>query len=197
MTEWDANFSKNLAALANVEISRATVALFDLHFDNEVAANSLQLTLEPKEKKGVTSLVPLQKESLILVPVSTNISCTKHSAEPVPLQALPITCTSSKSIVYVQETTRREHKPHETTGCNHKTATPEFIAPFWLVGTTVKSSEANMKLQVMSQNLLDIPCLVNSKALKKGDVLKLYHDSSNNQRFGSFAAPNKRRKIGT
>ena len=199
MTGWDYNFSKNIPALTNVEICRATVALFDLHAAHKVDGKALQLTVEPKEKKTVTALDAFAKESLVLVPVSTHIGCTKHSAEPIPGQAVPITLTSSATIVYVTEANRREAKPTALSGCSQKAGTPEFLAAFWLVGTTPKAADANMKLTVMQEDdvSLKIPCLVNSKPLKKGDVLKMHHDTSSSKRFGPLTTPNKRRKIGS
>ena len=198
MTEWDYNFSSNIPVLTNVEICRTTVALFDLHADNKPAPKSLQLAIEPREKRGVTVLKEFAKDSLVLVPVTSHVACTKSFREPVPSQALPITCTCTSTIVYVTESNRRESTPEAKSGCDQKAVTPEFMAAFWIVGSTQKSADANMKLTVMQDDKesLKIPCLVNCKPLKVGDVLKMYHDGQSNKRFGTFTAPNKRRKIG-
>ena len=77
------------------------------------------------------------------------------------------------TIVYVQETLRLEEKQSSTTRFCSKAAAAEFVAAFWFVGCTPLLNCANMELQVVPTESLQIPCLVNTKAVAQDDVLNL------------------------
>ena len=51
---------------------------------------------------------------------------------------------------------------------------PEFLAPFWLVKTTLIVGDANMELVQVEHGNLFIPCLKNTKAIKKGEALLVH-----------------------
>ena len=141
----------------------------EMHGDSvPTFAGKLQLVVSPQAARAVRAVTPIGVREMRLVPFSSTLMCTKPG-EKVPQANVDLGFAythheSQKDVnVFVCQRTQ-----------TFEEGKPELLVPFWLVGTTNDAAKANVQLKLVKSKLDEswfVPCLVNHRALDKGDAL--------------------------
>ena len=112
---------------------------------------------------------------LVLVPVTTSVIVTKDISKALPNGAELIgnvgTAQGSEYMGYLMPKITKQHRPQQT-GCQAK-ETHAFLPAFWAVKEKADSRQVNMKASShgVGRPFFNVPTLVNSRKIKKGDEL--------------------------
>ena len=152
---------------------------------------SLAVTVLPASKHSVIALSDIDAGAIELVAVTSTITVS----DKLPTNAAvvegcvafnhPVRKTPMKYYFFPTLLSPKMDGGESSTAC---------IIPFWHVGTTSDHALVNMKLQSITMDLvgktvLQVPVLVNTVPICKGDVLLIYKDTSQVRKFYGTVEP--------
>ena len=143
------------------ELSRSLIftELVRLAKEREPAKQTFAYTLHPVELRAATAV---RKGEAVLTPLSDLLKISTMS-------------TDRAAKVIVEDTSFYIEPPPKVKSNDASTWSKSTVfVPFWWVGTTDDMSLVNMQEVPKTHNGITIPARVNSKALKKGDLLMMY-----------------------
>ena len=189
---WDVLFKTNVDLWQTVIASQLQILLVEEHCKRAakpLLSDLIQLQVEPSASRAVYAKVAIEKETLVLVPVSLGTACGKE----VPNGALDLGDMGTVAGTDIKGMATMTFKIVDTTkgqsSSDSIAAKRQYdcVVPFWIVGSTPKSSEVNMEFRTIKRTIPGdfihsgdyyITVLVNSRPLEKGDVLKYQHTGS-------------------
>ena len=187
---WDYNFELNTEYQDDVAICGAKLALWDLHSGHAKELAKLTVTTSPAPNRGLTAKDDIAKHELVLVPVTNSVMYTKRG-ETIPPLAAELGHDRNEKVLYAA---KKESVPEtgavklEDTGAT-KEQSKQFIAPFWIISTTVAAKDANMETFVQRVpkekygHEYNVVCLRNCKAIKAGEDLKLFKSPASSAKY--------------
>ena len=175
MLAWDYTFVGNDEYLTDLAIGSYKNAIHGIHLKYADCLAKLNLTVLPTSARTVTAAVNVGIGKIILAPATPTVAATKKHVPPSSVDLGAIEEVPNFRVYASPKVQMRESgdlQPSE----NQRTVAPcpEFLAPFWLVKTTLIVGDANMELVQVEHGSFFIPCLKNTKAIKKGEALLVH-----------------------
>ncbi len=166
-----------------LESSKAKVwlALVQAKNDYDTSENYLVYLANPT---GVASNDDWAKEELVLVPMTDNINkLTKFDAKDAACADVVAVTIGTIKLVISPSSGAKPAITKYVNGESKSVDAKVMVSPFWWVGSTKDPKKANMKAGEVTVNDIKIPTLVNSKPLKKNEVLyKLEIEKKDNKK---------------
>ena len=157
---WDYTFVGNDEYLTDLAIGSYKNAIHGIHLKYADCLAKLNLTVLPTSARTVTAAVNVGIGKIILAPATPTVAATKKHVPPSSVDLGAIEEVPNFRVYASPKVQMRESgdlQPSE----NQRTVAPcpEFLAPFWLVKTTLIAGDANMELVQVEHGNLIIPCL--------------------------------------
>jgi hypothetical protein len=196
MAEWDFELTNHISFTTEVAVGRMRCVLYDMHKASVDMFKSVVLVVNPPSHRAVRVTLPIKKGCLQLAPLTSAVGCTKGAPkEKIPSGNLELgpgfqhPKTGETCHLYANGKIQTKDEPAAVSGRVVREVQPEFLVPFWLVGVTDNAKIANVKLQLVASvdGSVKVPCFVNTKQLKEGDVLRAYV-APNAPRFAAYAS---------
>ena len=205
MGAWDYNFSLNYDVLCDRAISAYKTEMYAQHAATADSLQDLRLVVGPGATRKVLVAGHFAKGALVLIAVTPSVCITKGNVKDNKVPPSSIDCglafkhprTSVECRLYLNSKTQKMDTASDASGFSAKKPVDEFMAPFWLVGTTQDEKQVNCTLSMRSSKVGDytflFPTITNTKVVKD-DAELLYYRSATAARWACEpAAPAAKR----
>ena len=205
MNAWDYTFSLNYDILSDRMISSYKATMYDMHMTVAASFTDVHLVVGPGATRKVLAAGHFAKGALELIAVTPSVYITKGSVKDNKVPPSSIDCgvafthprTNLQCHMYISGKTQKREEAADASGFSAKKPADEFMAPFWLVGTTADEKLANCTLAFRTKSVGDytfqIPIITNSKVVKDSVEL-LYYRPATGARW-AIEPPAKRAKV--
>ena len=175
LSVWGYTFGGNDEYLADLAIGNYKNAIHGLHLQYVDCLAKLNITVLPTCARTVTAAVNVGIGKIMLAPATPTVGAAKKHVPPSSVDLGAIEEVPSFRVYASPKVQLRENGDlgQSENQCT-VAACPELLAPFWLVKTTLIVGDANMELVQVEHGGFFIPCLKNTKAIKKGEVLQVH-----------------------
>jgi hypothetical protein len=175
LSVWDYTFGSNEEYLADLAVGNYKNAIHGIHLQHADCLVKLNITVLPTSARTVTAVVNVGIGKIVLAPASPTVGAAKKSVPPNSVDLGAIEEVPNFRVYASPKVQLRENgdlgssdKPRAVATCS------EFLAPFWFVKTTLIVGDANMELVQVEHGGFFIPCLKNTRAIKKGEALQVH-----------------------
>ena len=138
------------------------LALKKLHIANLAVLEKFEVTVQPPTARAVTAVENLKKAEMQLVPITTNVSLSKHVAPSA------VDVGDWEHDLHFVLTPKIQLNETPTSVDAPTRRVPEFISPLFIVRRAGSNDAANCALMKTASDEFHIPVISNTKAVKKG-----------------------------
>ena len=179
LEDWDYDFSSNSDYLVDVELAKWKTVLQECHEKNKGRLKDLRVCTKPYSEQGVAAKKNMEEGTIKLVPVTTQVSSSKKTIDPIPGQAVSLASLDlpDKTTAYIYASPYKQLADHgeaSSSGHAQKAKADQFISPFWFVGTTPNPNDANCRVSEMNHKESKVTIIENVKKIKKDERLLIF-----------------------